>query len=29
MAFFKRPSAVPRVTGKPEYIIAGLGNPGR
>ena len=29
MAFFKKKTAIPRVTGKPEYIVAGLGNPGR
>ena len=30
MAFFrKRPAAAPAFAGKPEYIIAGLGNPGR
>ena len=30
MAFFrKRPAASPAFAGKPEYIIAGLGNPGR
>ena len=29
MAFFKKKTAIPRVTGKPEFIVAGLGNPGR
>ena len=30
MAFFrKRPAAAPAFAGKPEFIIAGLGNPGR
>ena len=30
MSFFrKKAPAAPRVTGKPEYIIAGLGNPGK
>ena len=30
MAFFrKRPAAAPSFAGKPEFIIAGLGNPGR
>lgn len=29
MSFFKKKASPARVTGKPEFIIAGLGNPGR